>query len=478
MSLLIFTMFAFKSILLISGLVAVAVAGLTREGRQFLPADITGEYNRFVKQGTCAKTVNFTSVEPLAPGGGVYFVPHVSITEDGNACTDKGAFTVITKEAVMESGNAFILESPPLDKVTKALESQGATFMLGFERVDRMCGPSTTSANTVAIFVEEEKKIDIPGLIDLYPGAKYMIVYEPKSPTPCTYFAKYEDRVIGIPSSPSPAPVTAPEPTEEVAEPTSEMSAADGADKEPVSGTETGESNGSGAGAVAAGAGAVGAGIAGSGTTDSDSGSEGAVTVDDISVSDEPEPSASGESEDDGSVCFPASATVELEDGSIKRMDEIELGDRVKVGANEFSPVFMFTHKTRAVDYSFVHLTIASGASLSLTKGHYLYVNGQLAAAKTVLVGDSLKTESGSSTVSSVSTVSGTGLYNPQTVKGDIIVDGVVASTYTTTVEVKAAHSLLFPVRAFFGLTGMTTSLFDNGADRLAQIVPSGAVVA
>lgn len=473
-------MLAAKSILLITGLVAAAVAGPTREGRQFLPADITGDYNRFVKQGTCAKTVNFTSMEPLAPGGGVYSVPHVAITEDGNACTGEGAFTVITKEAVMDSGNGFILETPPLDTVTKALESQDATFMLGFERVNRVCGPSTTSANTVAVFVEEEKKINIPGLIDLYPGAKYMIVYEPKSPTPCTYFAKYEDRVIGIPSNPSPAPATAitpvtPEPTDDVAEPTSEISAANGADKEPVSGTETGETDGSGAGAVAAGT-----GIAGSASTDSDSSSEGDVTVDgdDVSFSDEPEPSASEESEDDGSVCFPASATVQLDDGSIKRMDEIELNDRVKVSAKEFSPVFMFTHKTSAVDYSFVRLTTASGASLSLTKGHYLYVNGQLAAAKTVHVGDVLMTESGSSTVSSVSTVSGTGLYNPQTVQGDIIADGVVASTYTTTVAVKAAHSFLFPVRALFDLTGMTTSLFDNGADRLAQIVPSGAVVA
>eukprot|EP00178_Gracilaria_changii_P027095 TRINITY_DN842_c0_g1_i1.p4 TRINITY_DN842_c0_g1~~TRINITY_DN842_c0_g1_i1.p4 ORF type:complete len:464 (-),score=100.27 TRINITY_DN842_c0_g1_i1:11428-12819(-) len=462
-------MVAMKSIICFAALIASACAALTgRKTREFLPSDITGEYSLFVKQGTCAPTVQFKSFTNKAPG--VYAVPHNQILEDGAVCSGDGEFTILTKDAIIESGNEEIFNMRPVDGIIQELSNQGATFMLGYEKTGRECGPASTPAKSVAVFVDEETKILIPGLITLFPGAKYMVVYDSSSPTPCTYFAQHDDRVIGIAATPTPTPTTAPAmapavvatpvPAEE--EPSASMEAME----------ETGVSAGAAAGAAAAGAAAAGAATA---ATISDD-----VEEDDEIIGESFEPSSSpedGEDDDDGSACFPADATVELEDGSIKTMEALELGDRVKVASGKFSPVFMFSHRMGTVSYNFVRLTTASGESLTLTKGHYLYVNGQMAAAESVRVGDSVETETGLISVSAIDSVVSRGLYNPQTVSGDIIVNGVKASTYTTAVETKTAHSLLLPLRAAFRFAGMTTSVLDNGADRLANMLPSGGLV-
>lgn len=171
-------------------------------------------------------------------------------------------------------------------------------------------------------------------------------------------------------------------------------------------------------------------------------------------------------------VCFPASATVELADGSVKRMDAVRLGDRVRVGANTFSDVFMFTHKMAEVEHAFVTLTASTGAKLSLTEGHFMYVNGGLAPAHTVRKGDAVELADGScATVSKVETTLGQGLYNPQTEHGDIVVDGFRASTYTTAVNPGAAHALLAPFRSVYESLGLSSTYFDAGAARLAGLV-------
>lgn len=163
--------------------------------------------------------------------------------------------------------------------------------------------------------------------------------------------------------------------------------------------------------------------------------------------------------------CFPGSATVQLEDGSVKTMDRLQLGDRVLVAAGLYSDVFMFTHKLANTVNDFVRLSTSADAQLSLTSGHYIYVNGALAAADTIKAGDSLELASGArTTVESVSRVKGLGLYNPQTVSGDIVVDGIRASTYTTAVQPTLAHNLLAPFRLAYTVLGATTGIFENGA--------------
>lgn len=150
----------------------------------------------------------------------------------------------------------------------------------------------------------------------------------------------------------------------------------------------------------------------------------------------------------------------------------------VRVSADASSPVFMFTHKMATVRYPFVQLTTASNHSLSLTRGHYLYVNGRLAAASTVKVGDSLElADRSASRVLRVGERMDVGLYNPQTLDGDLVVDGVRVSTYTTAVAPKAAHAFLMPLRAAFERVGFSLMAFESGADRLAKVVPSGSLI-
>ena len=176
-------------------------------------------------------------------------------------------------------------------------------------------------------------------------------------------------------------------------------------------------------------------------------------------------------------TCVPAAATVTLEDGTTKTMAQLAIGDRVLVAANTYSPVYMFSHQLEAVKTAFVTLT-AGDATLQLTPGHYLYVNGQLAVARTVRVGDRVTLADGTTAaVTAVRTEWAAGLYNPHTLHGDIVVNGILTSTYTQGIAPAVAHVALWPVRALYQAgVAVAEGAFANGADVLASALPQGQV--
>jgi hypothetical protein len=180
--------------------------------------------------------------------------------------------------------------------------------------------------------------------------------------------------------------------------------------------------------------------------------------------------------ETDPLTCFPGAATVRVEGGGVRRMDELAVGDRVDVGRGRFSPVFMFTHRAAAHAGAFVRIEAASGAAVRLTAGHYVHVNGALAPAAAVRAGDAVELAGGArDVVVRVSAVADTGLYNPQTLQGDVVVDGVLVSTYTTAVEPAVAHALLAPLRAVYAAAGVYTAALEAGAPRaLADLARRG----
>ncbi|KAI0561465.1 hypothetical protein FGB62_81g025 [Gracilaria domingensis] len=142
---------------------------------------------------------------------------------------------------------------------------------------------------------------------------------------------------------------------------------------------------------------------------------------------------------DDDDVCFPASATVQLADGWTKRMDELEIGDSVLVGHKQYSDVFMFTHRSAHVPYRFVQVTTSGGKTMKLTRGHFIYLDGHLRMAGSARRGDRVWVESGTEeVVVDVRMVKGKGLYNPQTIDGDIVVDGVSACSAENVVLARA----------------------------------------
>lgn len=176
------------------------------------------------------------------------------------------------------------------------------------------------------------------------------------------------------------------------------------------------------------------------------------------------------EKEEDNGSCFAADAVVSLYGGETKRMEDLAVGDSVLCGDGSYSPVFMFTHQMRNGWSTFIEIR-AGERRLALSPGHYIpLADGRLKAASTVRVGDVVTLASGASVaVEAVSEVVRRGLYNPQTLKGDIIVNGVLASTYTRAVSPEIAHSLLVPLRIIFNMLGLGVSAI-KGIDGFAGV--------
>lgn len=176
--------------------------------------------------------------------------------------------------------------------------------------------------------------------------------------------------------------------------------------------------------------------------------------------------------------CFPAVAIVELRDGRFKPMWEVRIGDIVRVSPAAFSEVYMFTHNIQNITSQFIQIATTESV-LELSSDHYLYLNGSLSAAKNARVGDLVQSSKGSHVaVVSVGTVLRKGLFNPQTIHGDIVVNGIVASTYTAASPALLAHVLSWPFRFVYsmGLRSALEGLFSDGLPQLiVSLTPQGS---
>lgn len=169
--------------------------------------------------------------------------------------------------------------------------------------------------------------------------------------------------------------------------------------------------------------------------------------------------------DNDGSSCFPAHGIVEVQNRGFLAMDELIVGDCVRVGPNQFSEVFMWTHKLDNVLSEFVNLEIECGQVLTLSPGHYVPTGGELIPAHKLRKGDKVTLASGRQcSISRTFRSLHRGLFNPQTIDGSIVVDGVVTSTYTTAVQPKLAHVLLAPLRMLYRWCGLFVTVSDASA--------------
>ncbi|GAB0493807.1 hypothetical protein MMPV_005092 [Pyropia vietnamensis] len=174
---------------------------------------------------------------------------------------------------------------------------------------------------------------------------------------------------------------------------------------------------------------------------------------------------------DGGASCFPAAAMVELASGRAVSMADLAVGDMVRVaagsGAAAFSPVYLFSHRTAGGSHPVVSLTTESGRTVTASPDHLLPVGGGdvighsggrrvLVRAADIVVGDALTDAAAavSSRVVSKTTGTAAGLYNPHTVAGDIVVEGILASTWTAAVPPAVAVAALAPAAAVGALTG------------------------
>ncbi|XP_013410208.1 protein Spindly-like [Lingula anatina] len=160
-------------------------------------------------------------------------------------------------------------------------------------------------------------------------------------------------------------------------------------------------------------------------------------------------------------ACFPKDATCILADGDVLKMEYLQQGDEVQVvhpdGSLDYQRVFMFGHADPNAESPFLIFTTENKRQLSISPGHYLYVQSQdgkmaMVPARNVKVDDALCTyipENGTTKISAVTEIRVEilqGLYNPHTKSGTIVVNGVLTSCYTEAFSPVWAHRLLQPM--------------------------------
>jgi len=188
-------------------------------------------------------------------------------------------------------------------------------------------------------------------------------------------------------------------------------------------------------------------------------------------ATDSPEDDDDDDDGDDG-VCFPGDAEVESVDGRPIRMDKLQIGDQIRVQGGTFAPVVFFSHQSAGVAYTFTRVTVESGAQLVLTGNHLVpLATGPLKAAKRLVKGDVLMLRDGVSAVVSTGTVVKQGLYAPHTASGvgTVVVDGIVASEYTTFVHPRLASALLAPLRL--------AARWGVGVSGMGKVLPVGRAI-
>jgi hypothetical protein len=135
---------------------------------------------------------------------------------------------------------------------------------------------------------------------------------------------------------------------------------------------------------------------------------------------------AGGDGTAESPTCFSRFNDVEVQGQGMISIDAIKVGDYVRTGT-DFSRVFSLAHLDHDVEADFLQI-YADGLQkpLEITGMHMLFSSGKAVRADEVSVGDML----GDSKVSEIKSVKRMGVYAPVTESGDIVVNGIRASSY------------------------------------------------
>jgi hypothetical protein len=180
-------------------------------------------------------------------------------------------------------------------------------------------------------------------------------------------------------------------------------------------------------------------------------------------------PNGGGGNGGGGGGCFSASSTVEIEGKGVVRMEDIKVGDRVRVVGSAttatgqtksiYETIYSFGHRQVDAKAQFlqIHTTTTDDSqlihqqTLEITPEHLVFVadledKSKVAGrvkpvrADSLQVGDRLVLAatddetpgSDAAVVTKISTVEKVGLYMPLTSSGTIVVSGILASTYVS----------------------------------------------
>lgn len=178
----------------------------------------------------------------------------------------------------------------------------------------------------------------------------------------------------------------------------------------------------------------------------------------------------------DDPACFPANALVTLHSTDVVAIHRLSTHHRVLIAASSSAPssyssnsgdVFSFSHRDSFTIARFIRLSFSTPSGrmnhLLLTGGHYIYrqqislssnalptapIPIELVPARQIRLGDSLLDSSNHPLlITSVQHVYERGLYAPHTIQGELIVNGVRVSCFTTAVPPTVASVALAPLR-------------------------------
>lgn len=140
-----------------------------------------------------------------------------------------------------------------------------------------------------------------------------------------------------------------------------------------------------------------------------------------------------------------------MRSGTVKRLDEVTVGDEVQVTADTFSPVFFFGHKDPDSMTEFVRITISTEQSILLSAEHMIPSSRGLLASHRIQVGDFISDAGGHwRLVTTIGREVHRGLFMPHTAQGTIVVNGIIASTFNSFLSPPLAQALLLPERLAF----------------------------
>jgi ABC-type phosphate transport system substrate-binding protein len=133
-------------------------------------------------------------------------------------------------------------------------------------------------------------------------------------------------------------------------------------------------------------------------------------------------------------ICFPGKVKVDVFGKGPVPLRDVKIGDMIKTSGGIFEPVYSFAHYDRENYLRTVEIHTEGFKDPFLSsEAHLVLINGKMKAAAAVVVGDKLTLENGQSAiVTSVKLALYQGAYAPFTFSGTVVVNGHVASTYST----------------------------------------------
>jgi hypothetical protein len=181
-------------------------------------------------------------------------------------------------------------------------------------------------------------------------------------------------------------------------------------------------------------------------------------------------------------VCFAGTETVELENGEMKAISEVTVGDCILAadidGTTSYSTVVALAHPKNNEVASFVHIETDS-TDIKVTPAHLVMSSVgcvspmALTKAADVAVNSCLLTTGGPSKVTSATIVVEAGIYSVVTEKELIVVNGVVASPFAVSHEIGNAYYGIHRTLMNFFPALLKSSLFENVHFAFSTLVAS-----